>query len=259
MFLMKTFRLLFCFVLCASSGWSQPANSVPEVNPIRLQKSFQNWFKYQTTNIMLSTDFVGLDAKGTQISKDQFFQKLNSGIYIPIRLLPVDKLVYKLYKIAPKADTSIKATIMQLAFDEYEHFKMEGKPFPRFAFADLNGNPVTNETMKGKYVIIKCWYIHCTACIEEFPAVNELAAKYKDRTDMLFLSLAEDTPDQLTAFLAKKPLSYAVVPAMKTYMNQALHLNGFPTHFILNKEGKMVKIVSDCESLTVALNKLLKD
>lgn len=208
---------------------------------------------------MLSTNFDGVDMKGKPLSKDQFFQKLNSGLFIPIRLKPIDKLVYKLYKIAPKADSSIKATIMQLAFDEYEHFKMEGKPFPKFDFTDLNGNVISNETMKGKFIIIKCWYIHCTACIEEFPAVNQLAAKYKERTDMQFLSLAEDTPAQLTAFLAKKPLSYAVVPNMKTYMNQALHLNGFPTHFILDKEGKMLKIVSDYESLNTALETLLKD
>ena len=208
---------------------------------------------------MLSTDFIGLDTKHNQISKDLFLQKLNSGTYIPIRLLPNQKIVYQLVKIVPKADTSIRATIMQLAFDEYEHFKMEGKPFPKFDFTDLNGNDVSNETMKGKYVIIKCWYIHCTACIEEFPAVNQLVAKYRDRCDILFLSLAEDAPAQLTTFLTKKPLSYAVVPNMKTYMNQALHLNGFPTHFILDKEGKMLKVLSDYESLNSALEGLLKD
>jgi len=239
-------------------SWSQSHSTTPEVNPIILQNNFENWFKYQTTNIMLSTDFIAVDAKGKLISKDLFLQKLNSGLYLPIRLLPIDTLVYKLYKIVPKADSSIKATIMQLAFDEYEHFKMEGKLFPKFDFTDLNGNVVSNETMKGKYVIIKCWYIHCTACIEEFPAVNSLAATYKERNDMLFLSLAEDTPSQLTAFLANKPLFYAVVPNMKTYMNQALHLNGFPTHFILDKNGTIRKVVSNYESLNAALETVLR-
>jgi len=251
--------MLLFLLLCTTYCWSQTSYDPPEVNPVSLQNNFQNWFKYQTTKIMLSTDFIALDAKRNPISKDLFFQKLTTGSYIPIRLQPKDKIVYQLVKIVPKADTSIKATIMQLAFDEYEHFKMEGKPFPKFEFADLNGNIVTNETMKGKYIIIKCWYIHCTACIEEFPAVNELVARYKDRSDIQFLSLAEDNPTQLTAFLAKKPLSYAVVPNMKTYMNQVLHLNGFPTHFILDKEGTMLKIVSDYESLNAALERLLKD
>lgn len=255
---MKRNCIVVLLFFTATSIWSQLPKTTPEVDPISLQNNFQNWFKYQSTKIMLSTDFIAVDTKGQRISKDLFLQKLNSGLYLPIRLKPIDKLSYKLYKIAPKADSSIKATIMQLAFDEYEHFKMEGKPFPKFDFTDLNGNMVTNETMKGKYVIIKCWYIHCTACIEEFPAVNALVATYKERDDMLFLSLAEDTPSQLTAFLANKPLFYTVVPNMKTYMNQALHLNGFPTHYILDKNGKIRKVVSNYESLNAALETVLR-
>jgi thiol-disulfide isomerase/thioredoxin len=49
--------------------------------------------------------------------------------------------------------------------------------------------------MKGKIVVIKCWYIHCAACIKEFPEVNNLVRKYKDRKDIIFISLAEDTPN----------------------------------------------------------------
>lgn len=256
---MKTLRILLCFFLTSTYCWSQTHYGSPEKNPFSLQNNFQNWYKYQSSNIMLSMDFIGLDVKKKSINKELFFQKLNSGNYIPIRLVPNDTLVYQLFKIVPIADTSIKATIMQLAFDEYEHFKMEGKAFPKFDFADINGNVISNETMKGKYVIIKCWYIHCAACIEEFPEVNQLAAKYKHRDDMLFLSLAEDTSAQLNSFLAKKPLNYIVIPSMKTYMNQVLHLNGFPTHFILDKEGKILKVLSNYESLNTAIEGLLKD
>jgi thiol-disulfide isomerase/thioredoxin len=259
MLAMKAYRLVLCFFLISTYCWSQTHNGSPEVNPKSIQKNFENWFKYQSSKIMLSTDFIGLDVKKKNITKDLFFQKLKTGNYIPIRLVPNNNIVYQLFKIDSKADTSIKATILQLAFDEYEHFKMEGKVFAKFDYSDLNGNEVTNESMKGKYVIIKCWYIHCAACIEEFPMVNLLAEKYKDHTDILFLSLAEDTPAQLNAFLAKKPLSYRVVPNMKIYMNQVLHLNGFPTHFIIDKEGKILKVVSNFESLNSALERLLKD
>jgi hypothetical protein len=42
---------------------------------------------------------------------------------------------------------------------------------------------------------------------------------------------------------------------MKVYMNQTLQLNAFPTHFILDKEGIVKKVVSNFESLEVALEK----
>ncbi|MGL2966004.1 TlpA family protein disulfide reductase [Flavobacterium sp. XGLA_31] len=249
--------LIMAFIF--SIGFGQIKSGTPEVSPITIQKKFSNWADYQKQHIRLSADFIPLNTKSVQVSKAVFLKTLLTGTCIPIRLNTEKGLTYKLFKINPKADTSIKATITQIAFDEYEHFKMEGKPFPDFNFVDLNGQPITNATMKGKIVVIKCWYIHCTACIQEFPYVNALAEKYKNRNDIQFVSLAEDTPEQLNAFLTKKPLAYAVVPNMKIYMNQVLNLNAFPTHFILNKEGMIVKVLSDYESLNAALSQLLKE
>ncbi len=251
---MKKILILFSFLLIFSSGFGQTHFGAPAVDPSAIQTNFENWLAYQNKNIMLSRDFVAVDAASQVITKDAFLNALTTGNYIPIRLQSTDSLYYyKLFAIAPTSDTSIKATIAQLSFDEYEHFKMEGKPFPSFNFVDLNGNRITNETMKGKLIVIKCWYIHCPACIKEFPLVNALEERYKNRSDILFVSFAEDSPEQLKAFLAKKSLSYSVIPDMKIYMNETLHLNSFPTHFILNKEGYIAKVLVNYDSLEVAL------
>ena len=254
----KIIYILAFFVLLISCS-GQTKLGKPEVNPVEIQKKFMDWWTYQYNNIMLSIDFVPLDSNSKEITKEAFLQALSEGNYIPIRLKS-DKNVfyYKLFKIEPTSDTSIKATISEAAFNETQNLKKEGKPFPKFSFKDLNGNLITNENLKGKIVVIKCWYIHCTACIKEFPEVNNLVKKYKDRKDVIFISLAEDTPEQLMLFLEKKPLSYSVVPDMKTYMNLTLQLNAFPTHFIINKEGKIAKVLSDYKSLEVALKKVSK-
>jgi peroxiredoxin len=238
------------------SGFAQEKYGNPEVDPILIQKTFSGWSAYQSKSIMLSRDFTALDLLSKEISKEIFLDKLANGNFIPVRLKSEDGVyVYKLFKILPKTDTSIKATINQIGFDAYKNFKMEGTAFPSFSFKDLDGNPVTNESMKGKIIVIKCWYIHCTPCIREFPQVNKLTEEYKDRKDIVFMSLAEDSAEQLKTFLARKPLSYSVIPDMKVYMNEALQLNSFPTHFILNKEGLISKVVPNFESLEVALAK----
>lgn len=247
------FLLLF---LVSASIFGQAKFGNPEVDSIQIQNKFSDWWTYQSKNIMLSRDYVALDTDSKEISKETFLNELTNGNYIPIRLKSEDSIYYyKLFKIQPNSDTSIKATINQEAFDAVKNFEMEGKPFPNFSFKDLNGNLVTNESMKGKIIVIKCWYIHCAACIKEFPEVNQLTEKYKDRKDILFISLAEDTPEQLKVFLARKPLSYSVIPNMKTYMNETLNLNAFPTHFILNKEGSIAKVLNNYKSLEVALEK----
>ncbi len=244
------FGFLLIFYICSG----QAKYGAPEVDPVIIQNKFMDWLKYQDKNIMLSRDFVSLDSTSKKIAKDVFLNELILGNFIPIRLQSEDSLIYyKLFKIEPTSDTSIKATIVASAIEEYEHLKMEGKAFPKFNFTDLNGNIISNETMSGKIIVIKCWYIHCAACVKEFPNVNKLAEKYKDRKDILFISLAEDTPQQLKVFLAKKMLLYSVVPNMKIYMNEILNLNAFPTHFIINKKGTISKVLLNYESLEVAL------
>lgn len=242
--------------LIFTSTFAQTKFGNSEVNPIQIQKNFNDWSAYQSKKIMLSRDFVALDALSKEISKESFLEQLANGNYIPIRLKSDDSIYYyKLFKIQPKADTSIKATINQIGFDAYKNYKMEGTAFPDFSFKDLNGNLVSNESMKGKIIVIKCWYIHCTPCIREFPQVNHLTEEYKDRKDIIFMSLAEDSPEQLKSFLARKPLYYSVIPDMKVYMNESLQLNSFPTHFILNKDGLIAKVLPNFESLEVALEK----
>ncbi|MFD1602274.1 TlpA family protein disulfide reductase [Flavobacterium artemisiae] len=252
---MKKLIVFIVFFLIFTSSFSQIKFGNPEVDPVQIQKTYESWSVYNK-KIMLSRDFTALDNTSKEITKEAFLTALANGNFIPIRLKSQDlDYSYKLFKILPKSDTSIKATINQEAFDALKNFEMEGKPFPQFSFKDLEGNEVSNETMKGKIIVIKCWYIHCAACIKEFPAVNALVAKYKDRKDIVFVSLAEDTPEQLKTFLTRKPLSYSVIPNMKEYMNNTLQLNAFPTHFILNKEGKIAKVLNNYESLEVALEK----
>ncbi|MRX70519.1 Thiol-disulfide isomerase or thioredoxin [Flavobacterium resistens] len=251
----KSFTIIIIFLFFTSS-FSQNKLGNPEVDPIQIQKTFSDWSIYQSKKIMLSRDFTAFDFNSKEISKEVFLDQLANGNFIPIRLKSESsEYVYKLFKIQPKTDTSIKATINQIGFDAYKNFKMEGTAFPKFSFKDLNGNLVTNESMKGKIIVIKCWYIHCTPCIREFPQVNKLVEDYKDQKDILFISLAEDSPEQLKTFLARKPLSYSVIPDMKEYMNEALQLNSFPTHFIINKEGMISKVLPNFESLEVALAK----
>lgn len=242
------------FFLIITNSFSQEKFGNPEADPVQIQKTYETWSAYNKS-IMLSSDFTALDASSKEITKEAFLNVLTNENYIPIRLKSQDSVYYKLFKIQPKSDSSIKATINQEAFDALKNYEMEGKPFPQFSFKDLDGNEVSNETMKGKIIVLKCWYIHCAACIKEFPAVNALVEKYKNRKDIVFISLAEDTPEQLKTFLARKPLFYSVIPNMKEYMNTTLQLNAFPTHFIINKEGKIAKVLNNYESLEVALEK----
>jgi peroxiredoxin len=145
--------------------------------------------------------------------------------------------------------TDIKNTMVQMAQTAMTLQNMEGKELPAYHFTDLNGKTYNNHNMKGNVMLIKCWFINCVACVKEFPELNRLVGRYKNRSDVKFISLASDSKTELTAFLKKKPFNYAVVPKMGNYMSEQLNVNAYPLHLLVDKQGKIVKATNSIEDM----------
>ena len=230
-------------------------NYKPIENPILITQNFQSFWSYWNQYVKLSADFVALDADSKEITKAVFLKLLSSGKYLPLRLSSPKPVYYKLYKIDNLKNKDISSTIIQMANAASENFNREGKPFDNFQFTDLNGNIYTTENTKGKIIVFKFWYIHCQQCVAEIPSLNELVKKYKNRKDIIFISLAFDTNQELKKFLLKKTFNYIIVGNQKEYLMDELKISIYPTHMIVNKEGKVTKVVNSYDELEIALQK----
>lgn len=214
-----------------------------------LTKDYMTWYEYTYDNIRLSQNFIGLDIDSSKIEKTAFINKLMQGDRVAFNTEILNgQPVYRLFKLDSK-DESIKAVITQMAATELRHLKMEGKAFPGYSFTDLNGKTYDNASSKGKLTLVKFWFIHCGACIAEFPVLNKLVNQYKNNPDIQFISLALDNKDELVKFLKKKRFSYPVVPEMKNYIGNNFTVTGYPTHILLDKNGIIVKVVHRIEDL----------
>ena len=110
---------------------------------------------------------------------------------------------------------------------------------------------------EGKIVVIKCWYISCVACIEEFPELNKLVEQnkpYKD--DIVFISFAFDSRERLKSFLEKRRFEYLVIPDAEDFISDSLLVDTYPTHILLDRKGKVVLYANDIHDLIPALEKL---
>lgn len=229
----------------------------PKINGETLEKDFRTWWGYYKKDFSLASDFIALDEAEKPINKAEFLQKLTSGEYIPLKLVAKDSLTYyKLFRLDPNADKGIKNEMKRSATIYLDHFKKEGTPFPPFQFTDLNGTTYTNENTKGKIVVVKCWFIRCKSCVAEFPELNELVDSYRNREDMLFISLATDPKDQLAKFLSEKKFDYHVVPEQGDFMDVTLGLTAYPTHFIIDKNGIIQKVTNSAEEMIPKLRAL---
>lgn len=262
---MNRIFLLLLIVIIGSPFSCKNSDSTETDNPVSdkvftidrkaLTKDFKTWYNYTYNNIHLSQDFIGLGTDSEKISKTAFLNQLLTGNEVAFKIKILQgKPVYQLFKLN-LPNESIKATIKQMAVAEIAHYKMEGIEIPDFHFTDLNGKAYTKPSTKGKIVVLKCWFIHCTACVQEFPELNKLVDNNKDRSDVLFISLALDSKQDLIKFLKTKEFKYAVIPEAEDYILHQLQINEFPTHFLIGRDGKIIKVVNRIENLIPFLKK----
>ncbi|OUD35992.1 TlpA disulfide reductase family protein [Flavobacterium sp. FPG59] len=225
--------------------------------PEDILKDFMTWYNYHYYNIHLAQDFIALDTNSTVLNKTQFLDKLLTGNFITIKTALKDGIpTYKLFIPAVKYP-EIASVIMQSVSSEISNYKMEGKSLPDFNFTDLNGVGYNKKSTKGKIIILKCWFIHCKACVQEFPELNQLVDKFKQNKNIIFLSLASDNKKELIDFLKKKPFNYAVIPNLDMkYMEQYLGARQYPTHLFVDENGTIQKVVNSVDDLIVFLRKV---
>lgn len=215
--------------------------------------NYNKWKEYQEENIELSTDFIPLDDLGDEISKKIFLEKLKTGKYIPVKRFEEDYM-YQLYKFDTDTDKKIVKDIKRISNITYSYFLEEGKAFPEFDFKDLNGNEFSTNNTRGKLLVIECWYINCTKCVQEFPKLNKLYDKYEAHENIVFLSLSFDKSAKLKKFLAKKEFRYPVVADKKEFLQNKVQAKQYPTHLIIDEYGNILKMVNNVNALTLALD-----
>ena len=228
------------------------------VNAAALEDDFMAWWSYFNDHIVLSGDFVALDTARNTISKDAFLHQLTSGAYIPVKLVSRDTATYlQLHPLSQKADDNISQTIRNQANTAYQQYSMEGSAFPDFEWVSLDGQQYDKESTAGKYLVVKCWFIACGACIQEFPELNQLVAENRHRDDVAFVSLAYDSPEALSKFMAKRDFGYSVVPVDRDFLETELKVYNYPTHFVIDQRGIIRKVVNSAAELKTAIRQIL--
>lgn len=244
---------LTLLLFASSCGPKNPAESDPVTPPAEIMKNIKSFSYYKSDYLRLSEDFTAFNDDREQITPGQFFTQLSTGCYLPLRLKIKDSIVYRLHPLVPSDNEDIRSYLEQIGKIELKHYQMEGKPLPPYQITDLNGQHYSPENTKGKILVLNTWFIHCHACNDEMPDLNKLVIKYKNRKDILFVSLAFDTRSQLKAYLTKKRFDYANVPVDKDYIEKQLNLNMYPTHLVINKNGMIKKVMNDPRELAIVL------
>ena len=116
-----------------------------------------------------------------------------------------------------------------------------GKEYPKFSLITTDLQTITTESVRGKVVFINFWFSTCSPCVAEFPALNEMYGRFKDRADFQFVSVSIDSVASISETKQRWNIEYPVVSLRDLKQLAVLkQRQGFPTSVVLDQAGKIV-------------------
>ena len=114
-------------------------------------------------------------------------------------------------------------------------------PAPAISFADTSGHSVELSELQGKLVIVNLWATWCAPCLREMPSLERLQSRLGERVAVLAVSEDRGGNKSVEPFIAKLGLkSVKIYIDPKSEVGHAFGVQGLPTSFIIDREGKVL-------------------
>ncbi len=116
-----------------------------------------------------------------------------------------------------------------------------GKAAPDFKLRTLDGKEVSLSDYRGKVVLINFWATWCPPCREEMPLFKRVYERYKNKGFEILAVSTDTSIDPVKKFVKEYKLDFPVL--LDTDNISSLYgIQGLPTSFLIDREGKIVKV-----------------
>ena len=176
------------------------------------------------------------------------WQKLMSTGHYTVRIMSDGKtgLLVRL------SEEEIAKRFAKLPKPTESKFFRTGEKITSFNERDMNGNKYNLKELAaaGKVVVLNFWFVNCPPCRQEIPQLNELVQTYKDNKDVVFIAVALDQAYDIKEFLKSSPYQYNIIDNGR-YIASKYNITLYPTHAVVNREGKVIFHTSGLTMSTV--------
>ena len=117
-----------------------------------------------------------------------------------------------------------------------------GQPMPHFVVKTLDGERITNDSVKGKVLLIEFWATWCPPCKSDQPIVEDLLKEFeKDGLIVLAVNMGEP-PRKVKKYLQQSPRAAKIALAEDTTLAAICDANAYPLYTLVNRDGEIAGV-----------------
>lgn len=215
---------------------------------------------YKVVALSLFRNSLQYAGRGMKFTKDvtiNYRILINPVTYFPYQVIEtnsVDQAAYSTIATFTEIKTSpIKPEVTSWYYSSYQQaYSLEKEqvtaPIPLgtiltdWTLPEFDGksNPILKSSqLTGKVILMDFWIKNCGPCMESFPYLKELQAKYGTDKFQLLAINAYDKKEDVAFFYIRERPNYKMLYMGKTFAKQ-MGVSGYPTVVLVDKAGKVI-------------------
>lgn len=159
------------------------------------------------------------------------------------------------YTLSDQVKTSLSAKRLSDKIDILEQLQINNK----FPIQLIKSDEIITKLENKKYVILDFWFSHCAPCLYEFPKYKEVYREYKNMGVEIVGVSTDRTQDinHWKATIEKYELDWIQYLDENGEESRKFNINKFPSNFLLDSNGKIIKKDISPEELELFLKQTL--
>lgn len=134
------------------------------------------------------------------------------------------------FEIIPLTEQGADGAIASSDFGDH----MIGKPIAHTMLEKWGGGQLDMKEFLGKPTVINFWFTTCKPCIAEFPVLNKIQDKYKDKVNFVAITFEDD--EKVSGLLKKRDFKFDKYINAQEYIDK-LDIIAYPTTIFVDSEG----------------------